>query len=71
MDRQKRMIQKRKTKQRKVDEGLPLSRSPKHQGDPIPTTSKLIFKPGTAGIADVWHAGNKDVPAPAAPEEQP
>jgi len=70
------VIQKRKAKQRKVDEALPLSRNGywgagKGDGKNHPERgSKLIFKKGTAAIAGAWQPGSPLDP-PEAPEAQP
>lgn len=71
MNRRKKMIKKREAKQRKADEGRPLSRNPKQQGEPLPEGTKLIFKPGTAAIVDVWHKDPKSGDPPFSPAKQP
>jgi len=64
------MIQKRRAKQRKVDQGLPLSRAPAQQGRPAFGT-RLIFKEGTAGVVGEWVPGTKGKERPPSPEDQP
>lgn len=74
MDRRKRMISKRRTKQRKVDDGLSLSRS---SDQTWATGGKLVFKPGSACIAGCWFpkghnkAKDQQVEEPSAPGDQP
>jgi len=74
MDRRKRMISKRNTKQRKVDDGRSLSRT---SDQTWASGGKLVFKEGTACIADCWFpkghnkAKEDQVAEPASPAEQP
>jgi hypothetical protein len=70
MDRRKKMIQKREAKQRKVENRVPLGRTETEAT--LSDQAKLIFKPGTAGIGNVWLPGVKDgAEKPAAPRDQP
>lgn len=70
MDRRKRMIQKRKAKQRKVENRIPLGRTETEAT--LSDRAVLMFKPGTAGIGNVWLPGTKDgAERPPAPEDQP
>lgn len=74
MNRRKRTISKRNRAQRKVDSGESLSRS---SDQTWATGGKLVFKPGTACIADCWfpkgHPKAKDgqVEMPTSPAGQP
>lgn len=64
------MIQKRLAKQRRVQQGIPLRQADPPERAVVPSTARLIFKEGTAGIAGVWHPGQDKEPPPP-PEEQP
>lgn len=73
MDRRRKMMQKRRAKQRRIEDGLPLSRNPRPDAEEarIPTSAKLVFKPGTAGIQSIWVRGKSEGDPPPAPEDQP
>ncbi len=73
MDRTRKMMQKRRAKQRKIQDGVPLSRNPRPDADDaaIPTSARLVFKPGTAAIQSVWVRGKSEGEPPPAPEAQP
>jgi len=70
MNRRNKMIQKRESKQRKVENRVPLGRTEAEAT--LPTNARLMFKPGTAGIGNVWLPGLAEgVGAPPAPRDQP